>query len=94
MGLFNSKARLDEEDYYEEFTYKQLPPNPITEHIERQETPTSDSASRTTTLITIGAAFVAANILLALALKPDRPKLENDLMCGIPSGGQVLNFLI
>ena len=89
MGLFNSKTRLEEEDFGE-FTYKQLPPFPAPQHVARQETATSENFSRTTTIITVGAAFVAANLLLAIALKPDRPKLQNHHMCGIPSGGKVL----
>eukprot|EP00091_Calanus_sinicus_P012490 TRINITY_DN28108_c0_g1_i1.p1 TRINITY_DN28108_c0_g1~~TRINITY_DN28108_c0_g1_i1.p1 ORF type:complete len:105 (-),score=24.12 TRINITY_DN28108_c0_g1_i1:186-500(-) len=88
MGLFHSKASLEEEGDYEEFTYKQLPPFPTSQHVERQDTSPPDTDSRTTTLMTIGAAFVAANLLLAIALKPERPKLENDHMCGIPTDGK------
>ena len=93
MGLFNSKSRQAEDYYYEEFTYKQWPPFP-TNQVMRQETSTPDTLSRTTTLITVGAAFVAANLLLAIALKPDRPKLENDHMCEIPTGGKVVKTTI
>ena len=94
MGLFNSKTRQVEDYDYEDFTYKQWPPFPTNQHVERQETSTSDNLSKPTTLITIGAAFVAANLLLAIALKPDRPMLVNDHMCGIPTGGKVLKTMI
>ena len=89
MGLFNSITRQNYD--YEDFTNKQWPPFP-TNHVERQETSTSDNLSKTTSLLTIGAAFVAANLLLAIVLKPDRPKLVNDHMCGIPTGGEVLKL--
>ena len=69
MGVFNSKTRLAEDYYNEEFTYKQWPSFPIPQHVERQETSTSDNISKTTSLLTIGAAFVAANLLLAIVLK-------------------------
>lgn len=88
MGLFNSKTTPAEDYEYEDFTYKQLPPFPSDQHVERQETSTSDAFSRMTTLITVGVAFVAANLFLAIALKPERHKLENDAMCGVTTGGE------
>ena len=86
MGLFNSKATQAEDYDYEDFTSKQLPHFPSAQHVDRQETSTYDGLS---TLITVGVAFVAANLFLAIALKPERHKLENDAMCGMPTGGEV-----
>ena len=94
MGVFNCKSRQEEDYYYEEFTYKQWPPFLTNQHVERQKTSTSDTLSRTSTLLSVGAAFFTANLILAIALKPDRPKLENDHMCGIPTGGKVLKTTI
>jgi hypothetical protein len=84
MGLFSSKNKQAMD--YEEFTYKQLAPFP---RVGRQETSTSDTSS-TTAFITIGAALALANVLLAIALKPERHKLENTLLCGAPSRGEVI----
>ena len=88
MGLFSSKATQGEEYDYEDFTSKQLPHFPSAQHVDRQETSTYDGLS---TLITVGVAFVAANLFLAIALKPERHKLENNAMCGMPTGGEVRN---
>ena len=89
MGLFNSKTTQAEDYEYEDFTYKQLPPFPSDQRVERQDTSISDALSSVTTLITVGVAFVAANLFLAVALKPERQKLENDAMCGVTTGGEV-----
>jgi len=39
-------------------------------------------------LVTIGIAFLLGNILLAVALLPDRQMLENHPMCGMTTGGK------
>ena len=87
MGLFNSEIK--QADNYEEFTYKQLEPFPPIGRFGRQETSTSDTSS-TTAFITTGAALGLANVLLVIALKPDRPKLEYSSMCGVPGEGEVI----
>ena len=82
MGLLNSKTKQVEN--FEEFSSKQLAPFPPNGRVGRQDD-AADDASSTTAFITIGAALVLANVLLAIALKPERPKLENTSMCGVPS---------
>ena len=67
---------------YQDFYHEELSPLPV---VERQD---SDSLS-TAALVMIGAAFAAANILLALGLTTARPRLENDQMCGMTTGGKV-----
>ena len=86
MGIFHSRVKQTEDP--EDFHYKRFSPWPPVQPVEKQSTPTSDTSSLAT-LVTVGTAFVLANVLLAIALKPDRPKLENDPMCGITTGGKV-----
>ena len=88
MRLFNSEIKQVEN--YEEFAYKQWAPLPPNGRVGIQETSTSDTSS-TTAFITVGAALVLANILLAITVKPERPKLENSSMCGVPSEGEVIS---
>ena len=90
MRLFNSEIKQVEN--YEEFAYKQMASFPPNGRVGRQETSTSDTSS-TTAFITIGAALALANVLLAIALKPERHKLENTLLCGVPSEGEVINCM-
>ena len=87
MGIFNSKYKQGEDD--EEDPNKQLQPFFQAHHIERQETSPPDTSS-IFAFISAGTALILANILLAIALKPDKQTLENSPMCGIPSQGEVI----
>ena len=43
--------------------------------------------------IAVGVAYSALFLLVPLVNPPQTPKLENDPLCGFPSGGQVLSLL-
>merc|ERR1711892_249627 len=85
MGIFNSRNKLAEDD--EDFSIKDFSPFPQVQQVPRQDTSTEDISS-TSFLLTVGTAFIVANVLLAVALAPERYKLENDNRCGIPTGGK------
>merc|ERR1711892_932815 len=85
MGIFNSRNKLAEDD--EDFSIKDFSPFPQVQQVPRQDTSTDDISS-TSFLLTVGTAFIVANVLLAVALAPKRYKLENDNRCGIPTGGE------
>merc|ERR1711892_631318 len=85
MGIFNSRNKLAEDD--EDFSIKDFSPFPQVQQVPRQDTSTEDISS-TSFLLTVGTAFIVANVLLAVALAPKRYKLENDNRCGIPTGGE------
>ena len=44
--------------------------------------------------VVVGVTFSALLLVAPLINPPPRPKLENDPMCGIPTGGQVFELLI
>eukprot|EP00092_Neocalanus_flemingeri_P089550 GFUD01113320.1.p1 GENE.GFUD01113320.1~~GFUD01113320.1.p1 ORF type:complete len:134 (+),score=38.30 GFUD01113320.1:30-431(+) len=83
MGIFHS--RIKSPDVLEDFSYKTFPVFPPVQPPDRQGT---EDSSLPATLATIAAAFLLANVLLAVALQPDRPKLEDDAMCGMTTGGK------
>jgi len=85
MGIFNSRNKLAEDD--EDFSFKDFSPFPQVQQVPRQDTSTEDISS-TSFLLTVGTAFIVANVLLAVALAPKRYKLENDDRCGIATGGE------
>ena len=85
MGIRNSKRDAIEE--YEEYRYNNWPPSPADER--QGSIIPATSASLAATIVTVGAAFIAANVGLALVLAPSRPKLEDDPMCGRTMGGEV-----
>ena len=41
----------------------------------------------------VGVAYSALLLLAPLVNPPEKPKLENDPLCGFPTGGQVLSLL-
>merc|ERR1711892_326769 len=85
MGIFNSRNKQAEDD--EDFSFKDFSPFPQVQQVPRQDTSTEDISS-TSFLLTVGTAFIVANVLLAVALAPKRYKLENDDRCGIATGGE------
>ena len=82
MGIFESKHSRSVEYYNSDW-----PPAIVSDRQDSSVLPLNFSSSLT--LATIGAAVVAANVFLLFALKPYRPKLENDWMCGLTTGGEV-----
>ena len=84
MGKLLSRNKPPEDEKHFSYDFPVFPPAPVSE---RQDTATSDRS----TLLTVGAAFFLANVFLGIALLLDKPKLENDHMCGIPTGGKVRN---
>merc|ERR1711892_118020 len=85
MGIFNSRNKLAEDD--EDFSFKDLSPFPQVQQVPRQDTSTEDTLS-TSFLVTVGTAFIVANVLLATALAPKRYTLEDEHRCGIPTDGK------
>ena len=85
MGILNSKKR----DIYE-FEDNDWPPPTLDQRQDSIATAIPLHTSLVATLVTVGVAVIAANIGLALIPTPPRQTLENDRMCGLPSGGQVI----
>ena len=87
MGIFSSKTSSAEE--YEEYEHKYWSAAVPSER-QASGSPVLNT-SLVSTLATVGAAFVAANIGMALlgVVGPHRPTLENDWMCGTTEGGEV-----
>merc|ERR1712106_1300714 len=85
MGIFNSRNKLAEDD--EDFSFKDFSTFPQVQQVPRQDTSTEDTLS-TSFLVTVGTAFIVANVLLATALAPKRYTLEDEHRCGIPTDGK------
>ena len=86
MGIFSifSSKKSNNDEYWS----NDWPPPAASERQDSIATPLNTSL--VANLFTVGIAVVAANVGLALINTPPRPTLENDWMCGLPSGGQAM----
>ena len=91
MGLLD--RRINHSDDPEELNYQNWPTFPPIKPEKRQSSSSID-ASSIPTLITILAAFILANVLLTIVPRLKGPTLEDDPMCGLPTGGKVKKYVI